>query len=136
MKRSNAKQTGFSWAEQSPEQKRARKQRAREKRAEALDRVEESARAEWLQTAKELLYQTALRRAKLTSDDLWDAGLEKPREPRAMGPVFLYGVRQKWIKRTGQFVPCRSPTRNVAPVALWESLVYEESYRELKNAGN
>lgn len=77
-----------------------------EQRSEdAQDRAEQGADGEWLWHAHRALRACVARLDRLTSDDVWDEldslGIEAPREPRAMGPVMTWGVREGLIERDG-----------------------------------
>ena len=74
-------------------------------RDRAIDHVGTGS-AFWRTYTRGALYECAGRFDDLTSDDVWAVlhrnGIPDPREPRAMGPVMLAGVREGWIKPTNQ----------------------------------
>lgn len=56
-------------------------------RDEAIEAVDRAADPEWKAEALAAVREMALRRDEFTSDDVWDAGLAKTREDRALGPI-------------------------------------------------
>lgn len=95
---------------------------AREARDEGMDRAERGTDAEWAEKAYRVL-DCLVREQKdhVTADDLWDAGLARPREPRALGPVFRRAVRNRLIEHSGRYAQSRH--RHLAPIPVWRSLV-------------
>lgn len=69
-----------------------------------------------------MLVKLASRRRPFTTDDFWDSGLEKPREPRAIGPVIMWGLRSGRIKWTGRLVKCRYASRHHTDIKEWIGL--------------
>ncbi len=55
-------------------------------------------------------------------DDLWDAGLQKPPSPRALGPRMQAASRAGWIRKSGEYRPSVRSNMTVKPV--WDSLIY------------
>lgn len=102
-----------------------RKEVGRQKRDHALEVVERGAPDGWMEAAVALIERTARLKARFTSDDVWDAGLEAPREPRALGAAFTKAVKLRLIERTGEFTTTRRSSRHAAPIAIWRSLVCE-----------
>lgn len=88
-------------------------------RDDALERVEKGAPMQWKDLAEKVVRLFASKGEPFTSDDLWQYGLPKPREPRALGAIMAKLARRGIIRKTGRYLPCRSATRHVAPVAEW-----------------
>lgn len=91
----------------------------RELRDRALAQVEANAKAEWNAKARAMLLSFAARGRPFTTDDFWDGGLEKPREPRAIGHIIMWGCREKLIKWTGSLVKCRYASRHHTDIKEW-----------------
>ena len=69
----------------------------------AMQWVEENANPAWIDEAKEALVRVAARGDDFTSEDVTEEIPEGvvTHEPRAMGPVMLWGVRQKVMRPVG-----------------------------------
>lgn len=89
----------------------------------ALERVDAAADPEWKDTALEAVYQVCRTHLVFTSEDVWNAGLAKPREPRALGPVLKRATAMGWCHPTVGFVTSSMTTRHAAPVRQYRSLV-------------
>jgi hypothetical protein len=92
-------------------------QAAEAARDEAMQRVYESASDEWKAQAHATIIAVADSLGEFTVDDLWDAGLVKPEEPRAMGPVLRKAAGEGFIRTTGQYR--KSRYRNATPIPVW-----------------
>jgi len=91
----------------------------------ALDRVEQASEPDWEGKAFVAVRKTAEAFREFISDDVWShTGLEKPREGRALGPVFLHAVRAGWIRKTDRVRP--SVRSHLSGKPVWESLIYVE----------
>lgn len=99
---------------------------AREARDAALVRVDEAAGSEWKDAALEAVYRVALRRSRFTSEDIWRL-VEKPREPRALGPVLMRAVKLGYCAPAG-FVQCSMVSRHAAPVREYVSCLRESGH--------
>jgi hypothetical protein len=97
---------------------------ARAARDEAVSRVDRHAEDEWRDAALNALYRVAQEQPTLISNDLWRY-VDKPPEPRALGPLMQRGVTLGWIMPTETFRPCPSVSRHAAPARLWRSKVYQ-----------
>ncbi|MGW8630575.1 hypothetical protein [Streptomyces sp. NPDC055793] len=86
-------------------------------RDEAMERVYESAADEWKAKAHATVIAVADSLGEFTVDDLWDAGLDKPAEPRAMGPILRKAARDGFIRQTGNYA--KSRYRNATPIPVW-----------------
>lgn len=86
-------------------------------RDEAMERTYESAAEEWKAQAHATIIAVADSLAEFTVDDLWDAGLVKPDEPRAMGPVLRKAAFEGFIRQTGRYA--KSRYRNATPIPVW-----------------
>lgn len=71
----------------------------------------------WKLTALGMVVAVSDRLDDFTTDDLWDAGLAKPREPRALGPVMTRAAKLGLIRKTGEYR--KSRYRNAAPLPVW-----------------
>ncbi|MFD9368566.1 hypothetical protein ACFWA6_12775 [Streptomyces sp. NPDC060020] len=90
------------------------------KRDAAIAQVDANADDEWKRYALGFIAELSADLAEFTTDDLWDAGLIKPREPRALGPVMRRAAKRGLIATTGQFRSSRY--RNCAPLPVWASV--------------
>jgi hypothetical protein len=89
----------------------------------AIERVDEHADDDWKDAADRALHGLALRLPTLTPDDLWDV-IDRPREPRASGPVFLRARRAGWIEPTGELVRSRNVRQHRNVITEYRSLIY------------
>lgn len=93
---------------------------ARSARDNAIAQVDANADAEWKAYALGFVAELSGRIGQFTTDDLWDAGLIKPREPRALGPVMRRAAKRGLIATTGEFKASRY--RNCAPLPVWAAV--------------
>jgi hypothetical protein len=93
-------------------------------RDDALQRVEDHAPVTWIDAARKMVKELAMRQEVVTSDDLWLSGLAKPPEPRALGAVFMWAARQGLLKNTNTTTPTSQPQAHKRPIAVWSSLIY------------
>lgn len=94
---------------------------------EAQERVDAHAAPEWKERAKAAIELVARTREYVSADDLWEIGLDKPREPRALGPIFTWAAKRHLIEKTGDYQPSGQVSNHGRPSALWRSLVYRPS---------
>jgi hypothetical protein len=85
----------------------------------AIAQVDANADDEWKRYALGFVAELSADLDEFTTDDLWDAGLIKPREPRALGPVMRRAAKRGLIATTGEFR--KSRYRNCAPLPVWAS---------------
>lgn len=97
--------------------------KSRTNRDKAIERAEKGA-GSWLGHAYRVARRVAEQFQFFTTDDVWKAGLVKPDEPRALGPVMLSLERDGIIAATSKFKSTAQPSRNCAPVRLWRSCIY------------
>ena len=91
---------------------------SRAQRDEAMERVEANAEMEWKIEAKRALWRRIRTKQPFTTDDLWDDGLTKPREPRALGPIVATAKRKGYLIDTGRMVQSRY--RHATKVTVWQ----------------
>lgn len=89
----------------------------RRERDEALARVDTAADPAWKDEARRIVRRVATTRDTFTTDDVWDAGLPTPTEPRALGPVITALIRAGAITATGDYVPSRR--RHATPMPVY-----------------
>lgn len=82
---------------------------------------------EWREAAERMVEHLALTQAEFNADDLWEAGLERPRESRALGGVMRAARKAGIIEPTGRYVPSRIKGCHSGPKAVWRSLVFVEA---------
>lgn len=99
-------------------------QEAKEAAEDGMDRAYRGATEEWKTYALSFVRLYAQHHHEVFVDGLWGAGLMKPREPRALGPVIRRAVGNGWITSTGRAQP--SAGGNGRLQAVWASLICEE----------
>ncbi len=77
----------------------------------------------WREYASEFVIQYLHDHAELFVDDLWDAGLEPPPSPRALGPVMLSLARAGLMRKSGEWRP--SVRSRLGPKPVWLSQVHD-----------
>ena len=97
---------------------------AEQARDEAIARVDANADAGWKAEALRMILVVGRQKRTFIADDVWDAGLERPDEGRALGAILQRAHRLGYIEPTGEYRPsnqrqCHSNRRSV-----WRSLVY------------
>lgn len=97
-------------------------------RDNAIARVEINSPA-WRSFARRALRDAAVSNEDLTSDDVWRVlhmhKIPGPSEPRAMGPVMLNGVRDRWIVTTNSVRISSDPAspNHKRPQRVYQSLI-------------
>jgi hypothetical protein len=91
----------------------------------AIAKAAAGASEAWKAEALDKIYDVAYEQATLTPDDIWDAGLEKPREPRALGAVVRRAASLGFIEPTDKFVASRMKSQHRNPLRVWRSLVWK-----------
>ena len=91
-------------------------------RADGMARAEEGADERWFRGAVAFVTKFCRGNETMFCDDLWNAGLEAPREARALGPAIMECVRAGVIERSGRFRA--SVGSNMTPKPIWRSLVF------------
>ena len=93
---------------------------------EAIDRVERGASELWKKTALKAVKWRAKKGVPFTTDEVWSdlegAGVEPPREPRAMGAIMRKAVSEGIIVATDKTQISRKGTNNKRPVRVWSPL--------------
>lgn len=96
-------------------------------RDEALVRVDRNADSRWKDHVDRTIRRLASTRAEITTDDVWqalaDAGVEPPREPRALGSAMKRAAAAGEIAATDRIVQSARPACHARPVRVWRSLV-------------
>lgn len=91
-------------------------------RDEAIAAVDTAADPDWKEAALEAVRVTARSLPEFIGDDVWATGLKRPREARALGPVFMRAKRRGWIEKTDRARP--SVNSHLGPVTVWRSLIF------------
>lgn len=99
---------------------------ARRARDAAMEQVEANADADWKDRAKIAVRYLARTKAEFISDDIWELGLEKPREARALGPIMRWAVKQGFIRDSGRMQQSAQTTCHARPMRVWISCGYKE----------
>lgn len=104
----------------------------RSERDLGIERAETGAGEGWRRLARIALKICACRSEYLSADDVWpvlaEHGIE-PREPRAMGPIMLYGRKSAWLVPTGTMHRTTTPHRpnHMRPQERWRSLIFGDT---------
>lgn len=77
----------------------------------------------WRAEALRVVEDLALTSSTFTADDVWEAGLEKPREGRALGAVMRQARSAGFLEPTDTYVPSRIRSNHSKPQRVWRSLV-------------
>lgn len=85
----------------------------------ALEQVGGNSPPDWKARARAIVLALSLSRPAFTSDDVWQAGLDEPHEPRALGAVMNSLAKSGAIEKTGAYVQTARKTRHNAPIAVW-----------------
>jgi hypothetical protein len=91
-------------------------------RADALRRVEEHADPGWNERAFAALSAYLRTHPSFFCDDLWSAGLDRPHDSRALGPVIVRASKAKLMVQTGEYRKSVASNLSIKPV--WKSLVF------------
>lgn len=89
-----------------------------------IDKTAAAAGADWCERADSVIRELASTRETFTADDVWLAGLEKPREGRALGGVMQSARRAGLIESTGRYQPSVIPSYHAKPQVVWRSKVF------------
>lgn len=87
-----------------------------------MTQATESAGEQWGAYAVAFIRTYATQNPTVFVDDLWEAGLERPAQPKALGPAMRSASAAGIITKTGEYRPSRSS--NLLPKPVWRSLVY------------
>lgn len=91
-------------------------------RDEAVVKVGEAAEADgWMDVAIDAIRRVAMAKDEFTADDVWQTGLEAPREGRALGAAFTRLQRDGEIEATPIFKSTVRASRHAAPIRVWKS---------------
>ena len=99
-------------------------------REEAIQRADRPPSYLWKEHAHAVIRATALRRPFLTSEDVWDTGLQRPDfgspDGDALGPAMRRARRAGFIEPTDR-TEARTdrPQRHNNPKRVWRSLIYQ-----------
>lgn len=102
----------------------SKKQEAKKAKREALARVWKGSDQAWVNKATRTLIKVANARPEFTTDDLWEAGLPRPREPRALGAVMNDAARRRYVKATKRYQQSNRRACHARPVRVWRSMVH------------
>lgn len=98
---------------------------AKTERDQAIQQVHDNSDEAWRERALEAVKRCAEARADFISDDVWEFGLDRTREDRALGPVFLKAARLGWMTKTDRVRP--SVRSHLSGKPVWSSNLYRES---------
>lgn len=93
----------------------------------ALDQVAEHANDDWVEYARYVIRHVARTRRTFIIDAIWEAGLPKPPEARAIGSIIRDLGREGVIEATQDFIPSAQRGNHCVPRRVWRSLIFEET---------
>ena len=97
---------------------------SKQARDEGMDRVDRAAPLSWKVYADAFIDLFLRAHRTMHCDELWDAGLSKPPELRALGPRFQAAARAGKMRKTGRMK--KSYHSHMTEKPVWESLIYED----------
>lgn len=97
---------------------------SRSARDAAIARVDVSADDAWKAAARRTIEALALSRREFTSDAVWELGLPKPREARALGPIMRWAESERLIEATDRVQETAQVNCHARPIRVWRSLVF------------
>lgn len=92
----------------------------------AVARVERNADDDWKAEARRTIEQLARERSEFTSDAVWELGLSKPREARALGAIMRWAQNERLIEATERVDPTAQPNCHARPIRVWRSLLHSD----------
>lgn len=95
---------------------------AARQRDTALAAVAVNADPQWMAVAFDTLVQWLRTHQTFFCDEIWDAGLDEPRESRALGAVIQRAAREGLMCKSGEFR--KSVRSNLSEKPTWTSLIY------------
>lgn len=93
-------------------------------RDEAMERAEAGASMDWRARALIAVHRVATEQPSFLVDSVW-AYIEKPEEPRAIGPIMQRACRNGWITKSGQYEPSAQTTTHSNPRPRYISHLYD-----------
>lgn len=93
-------------------------------RDHAIATVEAHANPDWIAYARWMVERVARANEFFISDAVWEAGLPKVSESRALGPVMLWAKKQRFIEPTGRWEMSKQKGCNGMHRDVWHSLIY------------
>jgi hypothetical protein len=94
-------------------------------RAAAIQSADDHSNPSWNLYARHVIEHVARTNATFISDAVWDAGLGKPPEARALGAVMRWAQREGLIAPTNETRPSAQAGCHQMPRRVWRSLVFE-----------
>jgi len=92
-------------------------------KAKGMHDAESGADPAWRVRAARAIIKVAKEKELFTADDVWATGLDRPREPRALGPEMASAHGAGIIEPTMTFKLTAQASRHRAPVRMWRSLL-------------
>lgn len=91
----------------------------------AIAQAEANAPQQWLADARAAVRHLAAKHPTFIVDAIWELGLPKPPEARAIGAVIQWAAREGLIVGTDDFLPSAQAGCHHVPRRVWRSLVFE-----------
>jgi hypothetical protein len=103
-------------------------------RDRAIDAVDKAADDAWKIKAWEAILYVARVRQRFTTDAVWymlqEWGVPPPREPRAMGPMVVRGMREEIFGATGERKRSERVGCHRRPIDVYLSKIYVADYHQ------
>jgi len=80
---------------------------------------------EWKDKAYAAVVKVAESMPEFTPDDIWESGLEKPVEARALGGIMQSVKSSGIIEKTGRVTPTRQKESHATDVTVWQSNIFK-----------
>lgn len=105
-------------------------------RDKGIQQSSETSGDAWKAYAVDWLERYCMTHETVFVDDIWTAGLDRPKSPRALGAVMQHAIREHWITpmvERGYVLAKPSRNSNMQLKPVWRSAIYgpTESQGEL-----
>lgn len=97
--------------------------RAEAERDSAIAAVYSAADERWRAHALDTIRLLADQFREFTTDEVWEALVLRPREPRALGAMMREAAAQRMIVATDRYRNSARPACHARPVRIWRSAV-------------
>lgn len=99
------------------------RERAEAARDSAIAAVYSASDPRWRAHALDTIRQVAERMSEFTTDEIWDALVLRPREPRALGAIIREAAAQRIVYPTDRYRNSDRPACHARPVRIWRSAI-------------
>ena len=92
----------------------------------AMERVEAAAGDDWNGRALAAVRLVCRTQTTFSTNAVWATGLEKPQEPRAMGPVMMRARIAGYCTPLDHTEPSEAPSQHGQPLRVYQSLLLRQ----------